>query len=89
MTTLLTLNLRLRTNKDLTATLMKTVSYRLMSASVTAYLAYSATGSLTFASGFGLANLTVNSLLYFAFERVWSFFHNLPAPRTTLELATA
>ena len=53
-------------------TLLKTVTYRLVSMTVTVALAYVATGSLTLAAGFGVVNLTVNSAVYFGFERVWS-----------------
>jgi uncharacterized membrane protein len=53
-------------------TLAKTVSYRAVSMAVTMMLAYGMTGSFKSASVLGLANLTVNSSVYFAFEKVWA-----------------
>lgn len=53
-------------------TLVKTVIYRAISMSQTMGLAYCLTGSAKFASAFGLINLTVNSSVYFAFERAWT-----------------
>jgi uncharacterized membrane protein len=54
------------------ATLWKTATYRVVSMSVTILLAFSMTGSFKAASALGLMNLTVNSAVYFGFEKIWA-----------------
>lgn len=60
-------------------TLLKTLSYRLLSTSVTMSLAYGMTGSAKIAASLGLTNLLVNTSVYFGFETAWGRLVPVPA----------
>jgi uncharacterized membrane protein len=51
---------------------VKTITYRIVSASSTVTLAWAMFGSLEMAGAFGLVDLILNSVLYFSHERVWA-----------------
>lgn len=70
-----------------TLTVAKTVSYRAVSMSVTMAMAFAATGSLKAAASFGLANLVVNSTIYFGFEKVWTLVSGRLAPSLSPAMA--
>lgn len=60
------------TTRAAKSTLAKTLAYRVVSLANTAAIGYWMTGSLKAAASLGLANLVINSALYFGFEHVWS-----------------
>lgn len=66
----------------MTSTLAKTIAYRVVSLTSTASVGYWMTGSFKAAASLGLANLVVNSSIYFAFESLWSAGSAKFAPAT-------
>ena len=52
-------------------TVVKTVVYRIVSATSTILIAGLMFGNWTIAGAFGLVDLVANTLIYFSFERVW------------------
>lgn len=61
-----------KAKQSLARTAIKTVVYRVVSASSTILLAGIMFDDWAIAAGFGLVDMVANSLLYFGFERVWA-----------------
>lgn len=56
------------------ATLLKTVTYRVVSTTNSVLLGYWMTGSLKVAASLGAVNMVANSGIYYAFESLWSVY---------------
>ena len=52
--------------------LVKSLSWRVLAAIITAFVAFAMTGELAFAAKIGLADTLVKLLIYFFHERVWN-----------------
>ena len=55
--------------------LVKTVSWRMTGSSATFLISYVISGSLSMAGTIAMIQLTANTVLYYAHERVWNHIH--------------
>lgn len=70
-----------KSRSGLVRSMVKTVTYRIVSASSTMALAWAVFGSPEAAGAFGMIDLGLNTALYFGHERLWAWIDLRPKKR--------
>lgn len=68
----LELEVRKRKRSGIVRSIVKTITYRVISAASTMGIAWAVFGSFETAGMFGLLDLGANTILYFGHERLWA-----------------